>query len=68
MTAEEKVALVYAIAYGVPVMALAAFVSWRLPKRSNASFRAFLPAIGLAFAAMIGVGLVLATHFMPHAG
>jgi hypothetical protein len=63
VTHEEKVALVYAIVYAVPVLGLAALFSWRVAVRPNRSFRAVLPFVGLGFAVLIGVGLVIATHY-----
>ena len=68
MKPEEKVALVYAIVYAVPVLALAAFVSFRIAGRPNRSFRAYLPFIAVGFATMVGTGLAIAAHYMPSAG
>jgi hypothetical protein len=68
VTHEEKVALVYAIVYAVPVLALAAFVSFRIASRPNRSFRAYLPFIAVGFATFVGVGLAIAAHYMPAAG
>jgi hypothetical protein len=63
VTHEEKVALVYAIVYAVPVFGLAALFAWRVAGRPNRSFRAALPFIGLGVAVMIGAGLAVATHY-----
>lgn len=66
LSEEEVVALWYAIAYGVPVLAICAFLSFRLAGRSNRSFRAALPVIAIGFVVLIGIGLAIATHYMPH--
>ena len=68
MTHEEKVALIYAITYAVPVLALAALISFRIASRPNRSFRAMLPLIAVGFAVMVGTGLAIAAHYMPSAG
>ncbi|MCU1678668.1 MAG: hypothetical protein JWM93_3426 [Frankiales bacterium] len=62
---EEKIALVYAIIYAVPVLAICAFFSFRVAGRSNRSFRAYLPFIAVGFATVVGVGLAVAAHYMP---
>ena len=68
MTHQEKIALVYAIVYAVPVLAVAAFISFRIAGRPNRSFRAALPFIAVGFATMVGAGLAIAAHYMPSAG
>ena len=67
MTHQEKVALIYAIVYAGPVLAIAALVSFRLAGRPNRSFRAFLPFLAVAFAIVVGIGLVVATRYIGEA-
>ncbi len=67
MTHQEKVALVYAIVYAVPVLGFAAFVSFRLAGMPNRTFRAFLPVVALSFATAVGIGLAIAAHYIGEA-
>jgi hypothetical protein len=67
VTHEEKVALIYAIVYAVPVLGLAGLISFRLASKPNRTFRAFLPVVALSFATMVGIGLAVAAHYMGQA-